>query len=325
MTPKVLVKAEEATDPKYGTPPENRPLREHIKKGIVNLNKPSGPTSHQVSAWVRDMLEVEKAGHAGTLDPKVTGVLPIAIEDSTRILKTLLLAGKEYVTLMMLHDEVKSSDLKAALTYFQGEIFQKPPLKSNVKRQIRTKKIYAIKLLEKDGKLVLFTVDCESGTYIRKLCHDLGLYLGVGAHMQGLRRIRAGPFTEKTSVTMHDLKDAYEFYKEDGNEKYLRECILPVEYAAKDLKKIWLKDSAVSAICHGADLNAPGIAKVEADIKKGEVVALMTLKEELAAVAISALTTNEIMSKNRGKIAKLHRVIMDPDIYPRKWHTSQNI
>ncbi len=325
MKSTVLVKSDEETDPGYGIKPDKRPIKEYILKGIINLDKPSGPTSHQVAAWVKEILHIEKAGHSGTLDPKTTGVLPIALADSTKILKTLLLAGKEYVTLMSLHGEVKNSQLKKTLSYFQGNIYQKPPLKSAVKRQIRTKKIYSIKLIERKENLVLFTVDCEAGTYIRKLCHDIGLICGTGAHMQNLRRIRVGPFTEEDLVTLHDLKDAYEFYCENGEEKYLRECIKPREHGIRHLKKIWLKDTAISAICHGADLNAPGISKLDPGIEINELVALMSLKDELVAAGRSLKTSEEIMETQKGKITDLERVIMAPDTYPRKWRNHPDI
>lgn len=325
MKPKVLVKSDEQTDPRYGIEPQKRPITEHIRKGIINLDKPAGPTSHQVVSWVKEILHLEKAGHSGTLDPKVTGVLPTALEDSTRVLKPLLLAGKEYVTLMQLHGDIANNQLKKVLSYFQGEIYQKPPLKSSVKRQIRKRKIHSIKLIEREDNFALYTVECEAGTYIRKLCHDIGLVLGTGAHMAELRRTRSGPFTEENIVTLHDLKDAYEFYREDGDEKHLRECILPMEYGVNHLKRIWLKDTAISAICHGANLNIPGVSKLDPEIKPREQVALISLKDELVAVGSSIVSAEEIMEAEKGTVAELTRVIMTADVYPRKWRSHQNI
>jgi len=322
MNPKILVKSDDKTDPRYGIEPEKRSIEEYIKNGIVNLDKPSGPTSHQVVSWVKEILHLKKAGHPGTLDPKVTGILPVALENSTRILQALLLAGKEYITLMKLHEDVNDKKLGETLSYFQGKIFQRPPLKSSVKRQLRIKSIYSIKLIERSDNFVLFSVDCEAGTYIRKLCHDIGLVLGTGAHMEKLRRTRSGPFTEKNIVTLHELKDAYEFYIEEGDENYLRKCILPREYGVQHLKKIWIKDTAVSAICHGADLNAPGISKFDPEIDMNELVAIMSLKNELVATGRSLRTSEEIDQMEKGKVIDLERVVMEPDVYPRKWHTS---
>ncbi|RLI89006.1 MAG: RNA-guided pseudouridylation complex pseudouridine synthase subunit Cbf5 [Candidatus Altiarchaeales archaeon] len=322
MNPKILVKSDDQTDPRYGIEPEKRPIEEYIKNGIVNLDKPSGPTSHQVVSWVKEILHLKKAGHSGTLDPKATGILPVALENSTRILQTLLPADKKYIALMKLHGNVSDRKLEEILTYFRGNILQRPPLRSAVKRQLRIKSIYSIKLIERSENFILFSVDCEAGTYIRKLCHDIGLVLGTGAHMERLRRIRVGPFTEKNIVTLHELKDAYEFYLEDGNEEYLRRCILPKEYAIQHLKKIWIKDTAVSAICHGADLNAPGISKFDSEININELVAIMSLKNELVATGRSLRTSEEITQMEKGKVIDLERVIMKPEAYPRRWHTS---
>jgi len=321
MESTLLVKSECETDPRYGIGPEKRPMEEHIKNGIINLDKPSGPTSHQVSSWVKGILNVKKAGHSGTLDPGVTGILPVAVENSAKILKTLLLSPKEYVGLMSLHGEVSDEKLDEVMKYFHGEIFQKPPLKSSVKRQLRIRTIYYLDLIERDGKDVLFLVGCEAGTYVRKLCKDIGLVLGTGAHMQELRRTKVGPLDETTIVTMHELKDAYEFHLEDRDESGLRRCILPIESAVQHLKKIWIKDGAVDALCHGADLNAPGVCKLDDKIQPDENVAVFTLKNELVAIGRSLRDSDEIMGVSRGKVVDSERVVMTPGIYPKKWRS----
>lgn len=320
----ILVKSEEEnTDARYGSKPAERPIQEHIRKGIVNVDKPAGPTSHQVSAWVKDVFHIEKTGHSGTLDPNVTGVLPIGLEEGTKVLQALLLAGKQYVTVMKLHGETTNSQIKKTFSLFTGEIYQRPPLKSAVKRELRTRHIYSIKYIEREGDLVLFTVDCEAGTYIRKLCHDVGLVLGVGAHMQELRRTRAGPFGEDTLATLHDLRDAWENYQKDRKEGELRRLIQPLESAADHLPKIWIKDSAVSAVCHGAHLAAPGVVKLTSGIKKNDVVALMTLKGELVAMANALADAKWITNANKGEVAAPDRVIMHPDTYPKQWTTTK--
>jgi len=315
----ILVKCEEDTNPKFGCPPKQRPLLEYLQHGIVNIDKPSGPTSHQVSTWVRDIFGFKKAGHSGTLDPKVTGVLPIALEKATRVLQALLLSRKVYVGALKLHHDIPIEKLKTAMRYFEGEIYQRPPLKSAVKRQLRIRRIYEFRLMEMDGRKVLFRAECESGSYVRKLCHDLGLYLGCGASMHDLRRIRAGPFDESTMVTLHDLRDAWEFYKEDGEEEEIRKCVKPMEMAVEELNKIWVKDSAVDALCHGSPLHAPGVVKLTSTIKPEETVAILTLKGELIALAKSLYSSSKIMELKHGEIAKLQRVYMSPGVYPRQW------
>lgn len=318
-------KEEEETDPKYGCAPEKRPIDEYIKRGVVNIDKPHGPSSSHVVSWVKDILHIGKAGHSGTLDPKATGVLPIALGESARITKILLTSCKEYVTLIKIHDNLSDLKLREILDYFQGEIYQKPPLKSSVKRQLRKKMIYRIKILDIEDNFVLFRVMCESGTYIRKLCHDIGLILGCGAHMQELRRINVGVLDENNIVKLHDLKDAYEIYLEKGDESYLRRYIIPMENAVGNLKKIWIKDTAIGAICHGASLNAPGIVRLQREIGKNDLVSILSLKNELVAIGRSLMTSDEIYEMEKGKVADLERVVMNPDVYPKKWHSKEDI
>ncbi|MFH1787817.1 MAG: RNA-guided pseudouridylation complex pseudouridine synthase subunit Cbf5, partial [Candidatus Altiarchaeota archaeon] len=217
-----LIKSQDDAHLDCGTPPLQRPLEEHIRKGIVLIDKPSGPNSHQISAWVRDMLGVSKAGHSGTLDPKVTGLLPVTLESSTKIVSALLNSGKEYVGVMRVHKEIGKKEIQDVFQELTGPIYQKPPQKSAVKRNLRIRNIYEFELTEKDNQDVLFRVSCEAGTYIRKLIHDAGLILGCGAHMSQLRRTRVGAFTEEDAVILQDLKDAYVAYKEEGREEELR-------------------------------------------------------------------------------------------------------
>jgi H/ACA ribonucleoprotein complex subunit 4 len=316
---KLITCARAKTSAKFGKRPSERTIEEHITYGFVNLDKPRGPTSHEVVAWVKRILGVRKAGHGGTLDPKVSGVLPIGLEKSTRILQALLPAGKEYVCVMRLHGEVSESRLEEVFAEFTGKIVQRPPVKSAVKRQLRTRKIYYLELLELDARDVLFRVGCEAGTYIRKLCHDMGEVLGVGAHMLELRRTKSGSFTEETSVTLHDLCDAYHFWREDGDERFLRKAILPVEHAVKHLAQVVVRDSAVDALCHGADLAIPGIAKVDSELNPGDLVAMFTLKGELIALGKARLDTKTILTENSGIAVKTTRVLMSPGTYPRAW------
>jgi H/ACA ribonucleoprotein complex subunit 4 len=316
---KLVVKAKASTDPRYGKRPEERDIRDHITYGVINLDKPAGPTSHEVVSWVKKILELKKAGHGGTLDPKVTGILPIALEESTKVIQTLLPAGKEYMCIMRLHAEVEEEKIKEIFKEFQGEILQKPPVKSAVKRQLRKRKIYYLEVQEIEGRDILFKVGCEAGTYIRKLCHDIGEAIGCGAHMLELRRTKSGSFTEKDIVTLHDVMDAYSFWKEEGNQGFLRKTILPVEKAVEYLPKIVVKDGAVDAICHGAELAVPGVCKLDAEIDKGDPVALFTLKDELIAIGEATMDTKAILIEESGITVKTKRVVMRPGTYPKMW------
>jgi len=226
-----------------GFTPLKRPLLDYIRYGVINLDKPANPSSHEVVAWIRRILRVEKTGHSGTLDPKarlpalaahaaaalprapspqVAGLLPVAhrgrhgtggcvcrgcgradarphaaqvtgnlvvcVERATRLVKSQQGAGKEYVCVARLHGAPEGGLARVArgLSSLTGALFQRPPLISAVKRQLRIRTIYESRLLQYDEErqLVVFWVSCEAGTYIRTLCVHLGLMLGVGAHMQ---------------------------------------------------------------------------------------------------------------------------------------------
>lgn len=320
----ILIKEECETDPRYGCEPEKRNIKDYIKNGIVVIDKIKGPTSHQVASWIKQIfsdLGIKKVGHSGTLDPQVTGVLVCPIQNATKIEKFLVADDKEYVGIIKFEKEVKEKEIKKLFEYFTGEIYQIPPKDAAVRRIIRTRKIYNISFLEisDDKKEVLFRVKCESGTYIRVLCVDMGLILGNKAVMGDLRRVRSGIFDEKYCVKLHDLRDAYEWWKETGDEKELRKIILPMEKAISNIKKIWVKDSAVNSICYGGNLNAPGIVKFEKGINVNDDVALLTLKNELIAIGKSLKTSEEILKMDNGEVVDLERVIMERDIYPRKW------
>ncbi|MFH1174875.1 MAG: RNA-guided pseudouridylation complex pseudouridine synthase subunit Cbf5 [archaeon] len=307
----------EPTDKKFGKRPEERTVQELLQSSIINIDKPSGPTSHQVSAYVRDILHVSKAGHSGTLDPKVTGVQPIAIGTGTRVTQSLLTAGKEYITVMHIHKEVALDRIKAALEKFIGTIKQLPPQKSAVKRQVRERNVYYIELLDVDGQDVLFKVGCQAGTYIRKLCHDMGLLLGTGAHMASLRRTRAGPFTEENLCTLQDLKDAYHYYVVEKDDKPLMKLLQPIEKAVEHLPKIWVLDSTVDNLCHGAQLKVPGVVKYNSSIQNNDLVAVMTLKDELIGVGRAVLSGSDLKKAEHGLAVMWEQVFMSPGIYPR--------
>jgi H/ACA ribonucleoprotein complex subunit 4 len=319
-----LVKRSGRTDQSFGLSPEKRSLQQHLSLGAINLDKTSGPTSHEVAAWVKRILEVEKAGHSGTLDPKVTGILPVLLNNATRIMDTLLLAGKEYICLMRVHKPVPKKRIMEVCQEFMGPIYQKPPLKSSVVKELRVRTIYYLDILEIEEQHVLMRVGCQAGTYIRKLCFDIGLALGCGANMEELRRTRAGPFREDgTLVTLHQLADAASNWKERGDEAGLRRCIQPVEAALAHLPRLVIADNAVDAICHGAPLAAPGLLQLQTDITKGETAAFFTLKGEAVAVGPAQMNSREMLESKSGIVALTERVIMEPGTYPKAWKLSE--
>src|SRR3989344_5500682 len=310
----ILVKKEAETEEKYGCNPNERKTEELVQYGVVNIDKPKGPTSHQVSDYVQKILSIEKSGHSGTLDPAVTGVLPVALQRATRVVEYLLTAGKEYVAIMHLHKEVDEKTLRETIKKeFLGKIKQLPPIKSSVKRQLRTRSIYYLDILEINGQDVLFKVGTEAGTYIRKLIHDIGLSLDCGAHMAELRRTKAGPFDESTLVTMQELTDAYHYWKE-GNDKLIRKIVQPMENAVNHLPKIWVFDTTIESMCHGVDLKVPGISKLNDKIIAQDNVAIMSLKNELVAIG-KAQFSSEAMMNDKGLAIKTEKVFMLPGTY----------
>ncbi|KAI3669964.1 hypothetical protein L6452_41487 [Arctium lappa] len=306
-----------------GYSPLKRPLADYIRYGVINLDKPANPSSHEVVAWIKRILRVEKTGHSGTLDPKVTGNLIVCIDRATRLVKSQQGAGKEYVCVARLHSAVPDvAKVARALETLTGAVFQRPPLISAVKRQLRIRTIYESKLLEYDADkhLVVFWISCEAGTYVRTLCVHLGLILGVGGHMQELRRVRSGIMGEKDNmITMHDVMDAQWMYDNYRDETYLRRVIMPLEVLLTSYKRLVVKDSAVNAICYGAKLMIPGLLRFENSIENGEEVVLMTTKGEAIALGIAEMTTAVMATCDHGVVAKIKRVVMDRDTYPRKW------
>lgn len=295
----------------FGKDPQERTTAELINYGIVNIDKPKGPTSHQVNAYLQTILGIEKAGHSGTLDPGVTGVQPLALGKATRITEFFLTAPKEYIALMHLHQDFEEEKIRETFQKLIGKISQLPPVKSAVKRQLRTREIYETEILEIKGRDVLFRIRCQAGTYIRKFCHDFGLALDTGAHMVELRRIMAGPMTEKDNlVTLNDLSDAYHFYKEEHHDKFLRYCIQPIEKALKFMPKCWVLDNSIQSLTHGRDLAIPGISKLE-NFPKGSLVAILTLKGELVAVGEALMSAVEINTQQNGLALKLKKVFME--------------
>ncbi|TPP65700.1 Dyskeratosis congenita 1 dyskerin [Fasciola gigantica] len=306
-----------------GYSPLHRPIDEHIQTGVINLDKPSNPSSHEVVAWVKRALCVSKTGHSGTLDPKVTGCLIVCIDRATRLVKSQQSAGKVYIGIFRLHEALDSfKRVNKAVETLSGALFQRPPLVAAVKRQLRVRTVYENKLLEYDKEkgLGVIRVTCEAGTYVRTLCVHIGLLLGCGGVMEELRRIRSGIMSEDDNlVTMHDVLDAKWLYDNRRDESYLRRVIMPLERLLTNYKRIMLKDTAVSAICYGAKLMLPGVLRYDNDINVNDEIVLITTKGEAVAIAIALMTTATIATCDHGLVAKLKRVIMERDLYPRQW------
>jgi len=253
----------------------------------------------------------------------VTGVLPVTLEESTKVVQALLHSGKEYVCVMKLHGDAPQERVRKVLGEFEDIIYQRPPLRAAVKRQLRTRRVYYLDMLETDGRKVLFRVGCEGGTYIRKLCFDVGEVLGCGAHMQELRRTRAGPFVEDGTVRLHEVAYWFGEWRQNGDEAILHRFVQPMERALGLIPKIYVRDSAVDAVCHGASLTAPGVLKLESGTRADSMVAVMTLKGEAVALGRALSSSEQMVDANRGIVCKTERVLMPRGVYPRLWKSGE--
>lgn len=314
-----LIKKKVKTNPNFGKKIQERTVEELLENGVIIIDKPTGPTSHQVDSWIKKILGTEKVGHSGTLDPNATGILPIGVGNATKTLPFLLLAGKEYVGIMMLHKDVDEKKIRTVSESFVGEIVQLPPVRSAVKRVHRKRKIYYFDIIQIKNREVLFRIGCESGTYVRTICVDIGRKLGAGAHLAELRRTQIGHIKESDCVLLHDLKDSFVFYKEDKDESSIRSILHPIEYILMHLPKIVVRDSTVDALCHGASLALPGVVEVDTGIKKNDIILILTLKDEAVAVGKSLMSTEEMIQKEKGFCTNLERVVMKKGTYPSIW------
>lgn len=320
---KMLTRTKHFTPLTSGSTPLHRTLSEYIKSGCINLDKPCNPSSHEVVAWIKRILKVEKTGHSGTLDPKVSGCLIVCIDRATRLAKSQQSAGKEYVAVFKLHSAPESiQKVNQALEKLRGALFQRPPLISAVKRQLRVRTVYDSWFLDYDNErnMGVFRVSCEAGSYIRTICVHLGLFLGTGCQMQELRRNRSGVQSEKDGmVTMHDILDAQWLYENHADDSYLRRVIKPLEALLVNHKRIIVKDSAVNAICYGAKIMLPGILMYDDGIELNQEIVIVTTKGEAIALGIALMTSPTMTACDHGVAAKIKRVIMERDAYPRKW------
>ncbi len=285
-------------------PPGERSIDALREFGVLNLDKPPGPSAHQVSGWLRDMLGVEKAAHAGTLDPKVTGCLPTLTGAATRLAPAFLEGRKEYVAVLELHGPAPA-DTEQVVAEFEGDLYQKPPRKSAVSRRLRVRTVHNLDLLEVRERKALLRINCESGTYVRKLCHDIGLALGTGAHMGHLRRTGTEPFDDTSLCSLYDLADAIAF-AEEGEQEPLRDLLVPAERALTHLSRVTIAPSAAREVAHGAQVYAPGVIGAEGDPEVEPLVACYT--PDGAAICLGRLVGDP--AADSGRVVALERVLV---------------
>jgi|TARA_Y100000310_G_scaffold141354_1_gene140778 H/ACA ribonucleoprotein complex subunit 4 len=278
---------------------KTKDIKKLLEFGIVNIDKSSGPTSFNISDFVRKKLNLRKTSHFGTLDPKVTGVLPIALNRACKLTGYFLGEDKEYIGIMRIHEDVSLDKIKKTIKEkFLGKIKQTPPVKSRVKRQERIREIKKFNILEKNGKTILFHIECEGGTYIRKICSDLGDYMKIGAHMLELRRIRAGIFKEDDknypSINLYDFEKAVDEYKK-GNEKLLKKIIIPGEIITKLHPIIKVKEKEVKRLLTGKPIYKKDLIKKE-EIKKEEIICVFSKERFIGMYKV--INENDIFAKS---------------------------
>jgi predicted rRNA pseudouridine synthase len=287
-----------------------------VRPGLLVIDKPRGPSSHQVTAWAGEILGVP-VGHAGTLDPGVSGVLVVMLGGAVRLAPVLLSEDKEYVCSLRTHGDVLPARMQSVLQEFSGRLYQRPPRKSAVARNLRIRTVQEIELLDFRGRTFLLKIRCDAGTYIRSLCHHIGLALGTGAHMEELRRTLSGSFGERDAVTLQQLKDAVAF-AEQGNPGPLEGMIRSPLEALGGIPRVTIRDSAVDAICHGAVLARAGIAASDR-FERGATVAMVTVKGELIGLGRPLVSSGEAGTMTHGLVVAPSSVFMEPGTYPKGW------
>ncbi|HXY46618.1 MAG TPA: RNA-guided pseudouridylation complex pseudouridine synthase subunit Cbf5 [Thermoplasmata archaeon] len=299
--------------------PPADPVAERIRAGaFLLIDKPRGPSSHQVTAWARDLLGVEVAGHAGTLDPNVSGLLWVGVGPALKLLPLVLEFPKRYVASVVLHGEVPDRELARVIAEFTGPIYQTPPVRSAVKRERRVRTVHRLSLVERDGARLLLDAITDSGTYIRTLAVDIGEALGVGAHLEELRRTQTGPFEESSAIPLTALADA-RAARTDGDSSRLLALLHPIEEVWREFPTVVVKDSAASALAHGAGLARGGIVALPRPFARGAHVVLVTRGGELIATGVAQHDSRSLGEIGHGWVVAETRVFVDPARFPPRW------
>lgn len=269
---------------------------EYLKEySLLILDKSKGPKSRESTEFLRERFGFRKAGHAGTLDPITTGVLPVFLNKGNKISSVLSLSRKRYLATMNIHQDISKLKLKKSLKKFTGKIMQRVPKISAVKRQTREREIYSIKLIEFNDRIAKIDVECQAGTYIRKLIHDIGEDLETGAHMFELRRIKSGPFTEKDAISEKRIREYLE-----SDETKIRKILIPLEKAVSEIKKIWVDDGVLKPWSYGSPVYFNGVLQFSEGIVEKEKIAVFNRKNELIGVGIARADSKLLKTAKEG-------------------------
>lgn len=315
----IILDADAVTSSDHGCAPADRSIDQLFESGFILLDKAPGPSSHQISAWARDMMGLEKLGHGGTLDPFATGLLPLLAGKAMRLTGRILTHDKSYLAILKIGREVERTELDEKMSLLTGKVYNVPPEISAVRVQVRTRKISRFEILDFDGTTILTHIECEAGTYVRTMARDLGLLLDSPVELKELRRPSSGEFSLSQAITMQQLADAYWLWKENGDSSAIIRILHPVEDMLSGVPKIVIKDGAAAALSHGAPLLRPGVVSIPEDLGVGTEVLLVTMKGEAVALANLVQPSKVIPEMTQGEVAKPNCVLMKEDTYPRSW------
>ena len=320
MTSRIVIDESPTKSSRHGKIPSERGLEALMEAGVILVDKPPGPSSHQLASWARDILGLKRLGHGGTLDPFATGALTLLLGKATRLTEVVLSGNKTYIAVLKIDSSISSRQVEEVLERFSGEIYNVPPLESAVKIRVRTRTIQEIKLLESDQEDGLHTVSvsCQAGTYIRTLARDIGLMLGTPCVLSELHRHSTGSFEQSSLCTMQQLADAA-MLAEEGDEEALCRLIAPVERILGSIPGVWVRDSAIASICHGAPLAVPGVVSLDSGMSAGDKTVIWSSKDEAIAVGEMIVDSSDVPNMTEGELVKPKIVLMDKDEYPGAW------
>ena len=320
MNSRIVIDDSPAKSSRHGKIPSERGLQALMGAGVILVDKPPGPSSHQLASWARDILGLKRLGHGGTLDPFATGALTLLLGKATRLTEVVLSGNKTYIAVLKIDSSISSRQVEEVLERFSGEIYNVPPLESAVKIRVRTRTIQEIKLLESDQEDGLHTVSvsCQAGTYIRTLARDIGLMLGTPCVLSELHRHSTGSFEQSSLCTMQQLADAA-MLAEEGDEEALCRLIAPVERILGSIPGVWVRDSAIASICHGAPLAVPGVVSLDSGMSAGDKTVIWSSKGEAIAVGEMIVDSSDVPNMTEGELVKPKIVLMDKDEYPGAW------
>ena len=309
---------------------------DHTLDGFLNIDKPAGWTSHDVVAKIRRLFHMQKVGHAGTLDPAATGVLPICMGKGTKVVEYLLAADKEYRAVLRLGEEtdtldatgkvlsrsevnVSEEDLHSVLDEFRGKIEQIPPMYSAIKvqgvplykaaragqklaLQPRTVTIRSLVMLSFERRDIALAVVCSKGTYIRSLCADIGKRLGCGGHLLQLERRRSGPFRLEEAVSIAALEELVAEGRADG-------LVYSLDRVLSGLPIVRVSAQAAIKIPQGAPFSRPDILELPAAFSRGDLVRIHGPTGGLVAIGRATIDLAESGKDPTNPLFKVEKVL----------------